>query len=56
MVEENIPVKKLYKFIRYLEYKNQDIIIGGCCGYGIEEMKSLLSILNCYQVLQTARL
>ena len=56
IVDENIPVEELYKFIKYLEHKNQDIIIGGCCGYGIEEMKSLMSILNCYQVLQTARL
>lgn len=47
---------ELYNFIKYLEREKYKIIIGGCCGYGIEEMKQLISMIHCYQVLQTARL
>ena len=40
--EDVIDKSELYQFLEELELKNIKIIIGGCCGYGIEEMKELV--------------
>ena len=37
-------LEKIKKFID--NYKKSEIFIGGCCGYGINEMKELIKCLN----------
>ena len=54
--EDIIDKSELYQFIEELELKNIKIIIGGCCGYGIEEMKELVSLINHYHISKGARL
>ena len=44
--EKIINNKDLSEFIDYLNKKKYNIIVGGCCGYGINEMKNLISILK----------
>ena len=39
-----IQKNELNKFLEYLNINNYDIIIGGCCGYGTEEMKELINL------------
>ena len=51
-----IPRNELYEFLEELESKNTKIIVGGCCGYGIEEMEELISLINYYHVSKGARL
>ena len=47
---------QLYNFLDYLVCKNIKVIVGGCCGYGVKEMTNLVSLINGYNVLRTARL
>ena len=52
--EENIQKENLYQFLNKLMIYNNTIMIGGCCGYGIEEMRHLIGLINSYWVLQTS--
>ena len=52
--EENIQKENLYQFLNKLMVYNNTIMIGGCCGYGIEEMRHLMGLINSYWVLQTS--
>ena len=54
--EDVIDKSELYQFLEELELKNIKIIIGGCCGYGIEEMTELVSLINYYHISKGARL
>tara|TARA_Y100000389_G_scaffold121364_1_gene118793 strand:- start:6964 stop:7836 length:873 start_codon:yes stop_codon:yes gene_type:complete len=44
-IEDNSDNKKINEFINNYKLKN-DLIIGGCCGYGIDEMILLNNILK----------
>ena len=53
---ELIDSQQLQIFLKYLEKRYPKIIIGGCCGYGKEEMKELIKMVNFYQVMTQSRL
>lgn len=54
--ETPIPSQEIDKFRNYLDMKGYDIIIGGCCGYGMQEMEDLINQIKYWLVKGTARL
>lgn len=47
--QQHISTEKLESFLQNLPFKN--ILIGGCCGYGVEEMRELSHIIKSIQDL-----
>uniref|UniRef100_A0AB39JB35 Homocysteine S-Methyltransferase Family Protein n=1 Tax=Florenciella sp. virus SA2 TaxID=3240092 RepID=A0AB39JB35_9VIRU len=43
-VNKNITKNNLHSFLNKLSFK--EVFIGGCCGYGVQEMKELIKILK----------
>jgi methionine synthase I (cobalamin-dependent) len=54
--ETPIPGEEIDKFRNYLDWRGYDIIIGGCCGYGMQEMEELINQIKYRLVKGTARL
>ena len=44
------------RFRNKLDFQGYDVIIGGCCGYGMEEMEELINQVKYLSVMGTARL
>ena len=51
-----IPSQEIDKFRNYLDMSGYGVIIGGCCGYGMQEMEELINQVKYWLVRGTARL
>lgn len=51
-----LPCQEIDEFRNYLDWKGYDVIIGGCCGYGMKEMEELINQVKYLLVRGTARL
>ena len=51
-----LPCREIDLFRNYLDLKGYDVIIGGCCGYGMKEMEELINQVKYLLVRGTARL
>jgi len=43
-INRNITVDKLLEFLNSLDF--EEVFLGGCCGYGVQEMKELIEMIH----------